>query len=126
MPIGGANLPMDIAPVPIELGQVQVDHAIAKLTEQEEKQAAAAETTVEDAEDSVTTVMPTDDTNKNVNTGSRRGKGEFRTITHALKKKTETKWSYKCSVCGARKPSMQSLNDHHKRHHGPQMCGICR
>ena len=31
MPIGGANLPVDAAPVPIALDQVQVDHAIAEL-----------------------------------------------------------------------------------------------
>ena len=37
--IGSANLPVDAAPVPIELGQVQVDHAIAEMAEQEEMQA---------------------------------------------------------------------------------------
>ena len=40
MPIGGGNLPIDVAPVPIELNQVQVDHAIAKMTEQQEEEAA--------------------------------------------------------------------------------------
>ena len=38
MPIGGANLPLDVAPVPVELGQVEIDHAIAKLAMQEEEQ----------------------------------------------------------------------------------------
>ena len=52
-------------------------------------------------------------------------KGEFKTITHALKKKVETKHTYKCCVCGSRKPSMHQLNDHHKYHHEPQMCSIC-
>ena len=40
MPIGGNNLPIDVAPVPIELSQVQVDHAIAKMTKQQEEEGA--------------------------------------------------------------------------------------
>ena len=40
MPIGGNNLPIDVAPVPIALSQVQVDHAIAKMTKQQEEEAA--------------------------------------------------------------------------------------
>ena len=32
MPIGGGNLQIDAAPVPLELDQAQVDHAIAKMT----------------------------------------------------------------------------------------------
>ena len=39
MPIGGKNLPIYVAPVPIELNQVQVDHAIAKMTKQQEEAA---------------------------------------------------------------------------------------
>ena len=41
MPIGGNNLPIDVASVPIVLSQVQVDHAIAKMTKQQEEEAAA-------------------------------------------------------------------------------------
>ena len=40
MPIGGKNLPIDVAPVPIEINQVQVDHAIAKMTKQQQEEAA--------------------------------------------------------------------------------------
>ena len=29
------------------------------------------------------------------------------------------------SVCGTSKCSMESLNDHHRRNHNPQMCGVC-
>ena len=43
MPIGGGNLPVDVALVPIELNQVQVDHAIAKMTEQQQEEEAATE-----------------------------------------------------------------------------------
>ena len=41
MPIGGNSLPIDVAPVRIELSQVQVDHAIAKMTKQQEEEGAA-------------------------------------------------------------------------------------
>lgn len=44
MPIGGGNLQIDAAPVPLELDQAQVDHAIAKMTQQEEEDAAAEST----------------------------------------------------------------------------------
>ena len=41
MSIGGVNLPVDAAPIPVELGQVQVDHVIAELAEQNEIQTQA-------------------------------------------------------------------------------------
>ena len=41
MPIGANNLPIDVAPVQIVLSQVQVDHAIAEMTKQQEEEAAA-------------------------------------------------------------------------------------
>ena len=55
MPIGGANLPVDVAPVLIVLGQVQVDHEIAELAEQDEiqAQAAASKTDAVNATDAV-------------------------------------------------------------------------
>ena len=124
MPIGGANLPVDVAPVPIALGQVQVDHAIAELAEQDQiqAQAAASKTDADDATDAVESpdnVTTKDETNNTIS------KSVFKTTMHTLKKKTENKRSYKCSVCGAKKGSMQLLNEHHKLHHRPQMCGIC-
>ena len=124
MPIGGTNLPVDTAPVPIALGQVQVDHAIAELAEQDEiqAQAVASKTDADDATDAVESpdnVTTKDETNNNIS------KGVFKTTTHTLKKKTENKRSYKCSVCRAKKGSMQLLNEHHKLRHRPQMCGIC-
>ena len=125
MPIGGANLPLDVAPVPIELGQVEVDHAIAKLAVQEEEQSITEKQPAVNAQDQNTAAPPNVDPNDNSDLSPPRGKGEFQTITHALKKKTETKCTYKCRVCGVRKPSMHKLNNHHKTHHGPQMCGIC-
>ena len=106
MPIGGANLPLDVAPVPIELGQVEVDHAIAKLATQEEEQSITEKQPIDNAQDPNTTKPPNVDPNDNTDLSPPRGKGEFRTTTHALKKKTETKRTYKCRICGVRKPSM--------------------
>ena len=119
MPIGGANLPLDVAPVPIELGQVEVDHAIAKLAMQEEEESITEKQPVDNVQDPNTTAPPNVDPNDNTNLSPPRGKGGFRTTTHALKKKTETKRTYKCRICGVRKPSMHQLNNHHKTHHGP-------
>ena len=36
MPIGGANIPEDVAPQPLRLDQVSVDNAIAGLVETEQ------------------------------------------------------------------------------------------
>ena len=115
MPIGGANLPLDVAPVPIELGQVEVDHAIAKLTTQEEEQFVTEKQSIDNAQDPNATATPNVDPNDNTDLSPPppRGKGEFKT-THTLKKKAETKHTYKCRICGVRKPSMHQLNDHHK------------
>ena len=124
MPIGGANLPVDVAPVLIALGQVQVDHVIAELAEQDEIQAQAAASKT-DAVDAVDAVESHDNVTTKDETNNTISKGIFKTTTHSLKKKTENKWSYKCSVCGAKKGSMQLLNEHHKLRHRPQMCGIC-
>ena len=123
MPIGGANLPVDTAPVPIALGQVQVDHAIAELAEQDEIQAQAAASKT-DADDAMAAVESLDNVTTRDESNNTISKGVLKTTTHTLKKKTENKWSYKCSVCGAKKINMQLLNEHHKLHHRPQMCGI--
>ena len=101
MPIGGSNLPMGVAPVPIGLGQVQVDHAIAELAEQDEIQAQAAtsKTDAADAVDAVDAIECQDNVNTKDEKNNTSSKGIFMTTTHSLKKKTENKRSYKCSVC---------------------------
>ena len=66
MPIGGSNLPVDVAPVPIELGQVQVDHEIAKITSQEEEQATAEQLTGDNAENPTTSVTTNEDPNTDI------------------------------------------------------------
>ena len=139
MPIGGNNLPIDVASVAIELNQAQVDHAIAKMTKQQEEEAAAecvadkenenpVEYTSRPAPAVVADDQPQVSKHKgdvDAKVGSPPAKGEFKIIMHALKKKIEAKHTYKCRVCGARKSSIHRLNNHHKRHHGPQICGIC-
>ena len=52
-------------------------------------------------------------------------KGLFKTKTHALKKKPDSKRKYRCPVCGVVKSSVQMVNEHHKRRHKPQICRIC-
>ena len=117
-----------------------MDHAIAKMTEQQQQQEAATERVTD--KDNVTPTenisqpAPSAVADNNPKVSKPKGdtdakgsspppKGEFKTTMHALKKKVETKHSYKCHVCGARKSRMHLLNDHHKHHHEPQMCGIC-
>ena len=101
MPIGGNNLPIDVAPVPIKLNKVQVDHAIANITRQQEEEAAAEcvidnenENPVErtpqpspavGADDHLQVPKHKGDVNAKVS--SPPGKGEFKMITHHLTKK---------------------------------------
>ena len=51
-------------------------------------------------------------------------KGLLKTKMYVLKK-PEVKRSFKCSECNAVKSSIQKLNEHHRKMHNPQMCGIC-
>ena len=44
---------------------------------------------------------------------------------YGLKRKQTVTRTFKCSVCNSVKSSIQKLNAHHRRHHAPQMCGIC-
>ena len=115
MPIGGKNLPIDVAPVPIEINHIQVDHAIAKMTKQQEEEAAAEcvvnkenENPVENAPRPVPAVVADDQPQVPKHKGdvdakvcSPPAKGEFKMIIHALKKKIEAMHTYKCRVCRA-------------------------
>ena len=51
-------------------------------------------------------------------------KGSLITKTYVLKK-PEVKRSFKCSECNRVKQTIQKLNEHHRKKHNPQMCGIC-
>ena len=90
MPIGGVNLPVDAAPVPIELGQVQVDHAIAELAERDKIQTQAAAVNP-DADDVMAAVELVGDVTTKKESNNTIGKGVFKTTTHTLRKKMENK-----------------------------------
>ena len=130
MPIGGANNPEDIAPQPIRLDRDSVDNTIAELVETEELKKA---TEKERMNPTVTLLAPTDrlqmpmdpppvmqPPDVSVNTK----KGSLITKTYVLKK-PEVKRSFKCSECNTVKQTIQKFNEHHRKKHNPQMCGIC-
>ena len=52
-------------------------------------------------------------------------KGCLKTKTYVLRKKPNTKRLFKCSECNVTKSTVHELNEHHRRRHNPQMCGIC-
>ena len=131
MPIGGPNVPVDIAPQPIQLDQLSVDNAIAEMIQLDDqsKDTSANQKTEEQAD--VQAIAKSDDANK-VNTNDNKNKqelstkGTLRTKTYTLKKKTGTKWrSFKCSECDVVKKSIRELNIHHEECHNPQICGTC-
>ena len=57
--------------------------------------------------------------------GKKGSKGAFKSQLYGLRRKHPKDRAYKCQVCGTSKRSMESLNDHHRRNHNPQMCGVC-
>ena len=58
-------------------------------------------------------------------TGTKGSKGAFKSQLYGLRRNHPKDRSYKCQVCGKSKCSMESLNEHHRRNHNPQMCGVC-
>ena len=53
-------------------------------------------------------------------------KGYVKVTTHGIRKKSSVAGRlYRCTVCGKKKRSAHKLNEHHKRRHSSQMCGIC-
>ena len=57
--------------------------------------------------------------------GSGTKKGSLHMKGYGLKWKPTNKRTFRCSQCDSVKSTIQKLNAHHKRHHSPQMCGIC-
>ena len=57
--------------------------------------------------------------------GKKGSKGAFKSQLYGLRRKRPKDRAYKCQVCGTSKRSMESLNEHHRRNHNPQMCGVC-
>ena len=130
MPIGGANNPEDISPQPIRLDHDSVDNTIAKLVETDElKKTTEKETT----NPTITLPAPTDQPQvpkdlppvvQPLDVSVNTKKGSLITKTYVLKK-PEVKRSFKCSECNTVKQTIQKLNEHHRKRHNPQMCGIC-
>ena len=58
-------------------------------------------------------------------TGKKGSRGAFKSQLYGLHRNHPKDRSYKCQVCGKSKRSMESLNEHHRRNHDPQMCGVC-
>ena len=117
MPIGGSNNPEDVTPQPLRLDQVSVDKVIARIVDTEQsktKDDQANNTTNEspvEQPDNVTVPLPTEEPNKDVTATK---KGSLKTKTYVLKKKPDTKRSFKCSECNVIKLTVHELNNHHR------------
>ena len=131
MPIGGLNVPLDIAPQPIRLDQLSVDNAIAKMIQLDDQSKDTSVNTKTEEQVDVQDVAASGDAN-NDNTIADKNKqelatkGTLQTKTYTLKKRTGTKRrSFKCSECDVVKKSIRELNIHQEECHNPQICGIC-
>ena len=107
-----------------------VDNTIAELVETEELKKS---TEKEITNPTVTLLAPTDQLQvpkdpppivQPSDISANTKKGSLITKTYVLKK-PEVKRSFKCSECNTVKPTVQKLNEHHRKRHNPQMCGIC-
>ena len=68
----------------------------------------------------------TDNKQQTTDTAGKKGsKGAFKSQLFGLRRKHPKDRAYKCQVCGISKHSMEALNEHHRRKHNPQMCGVC-
>ena len=86
MPIGGTNIPEDVAPQPLRLDQVSVDNAIARLIETEQLEKDSADNKKEESVPSNTLPSKQDQTD-----ASSSKKGMLETKTYVLKNKPEKK-----------------------------------
>ena len=133
MPVGVPTNIVDMAPVPVRLDQLNVDTAIADIIQMEEleQQDAADITPVPDENNANKPAEAKGNKSKNAEgTTEDRPKsasptqGSLKIKRHALKKKADSNWKYKCSVCGVSKSSMQLVNEHHLRKHKLQICPV--
>ena len=122
MPIGGVNVPEDIAPEPLSLDQVSVNNVIAGIVEMEEleKDLTTGETSVKPA-----STDPLPDMADQADNEPAAMKGSLETKTYVLKKRPDSKRTFKCSECKAVETLIHKLYEHHRQMHNSQMCGIC-
>ena len=135
MPIGGGTAYEDVHPVPIALDQLAVDNAIAEIVEREDieqitehKKPAIDKTTQPSNENEAAENVNPESKNMDIpteNLGNSPKKGYVKLTTHGIKKKNTDGRSYRCQLCNVKKRSASSLNDHHRRRHEAQMCGVC-
>ena len=122
MPIGCANVPVDVAPHPLRLDQVSVDKAIAGLVETEQLEDLAKKTDNPTVEESVPanptaekSFLADSSTNAQDQKDSKASrKGSLKTKMYVLKKKPDNKRTFKCSECKTVETSIQKLNKHHR------------
>ena len=142
MPIGGRGvLPLDVAPQPLQLDQVNVDAAIAEMVQTEEHELMPrtdvtnnepeydkndatkddkGEPAPEDEDD-----VPLATLAKTLDDPKAKVKGVLKTKLYGLKKKPTSNRSFKCPLCETWKSTTHRLNEHFKRRHPPMQCGIC-
>ena len=122
MPIGGVNVPEDIAPEPLRLDQVSVNNVITGIVETEEleKDVTTDKTSVKPV-----ATDPLPDMGDQADNEPAAMKGSLETKIYVLKKRPDSKRTFKCSECEAVEMSIHKLNEHHRQMHNPQMCGIC-
>ena len=127
MPIGGANIPEDIAPQPLRLDQVSIDNVIAGIAETEQLEKDTDDGAENKKTDTTSKTPTVPETTKNTSDQGETEKikqGSLKTKSYVLKK-PEVKRTFKCSECDVTKPTIQQLNAHHRSTQNPQMCGIC-
>ena len=102
--------------------QVSVDNVIAGIVEMEEleKDLTAGETLAKPA-----ATDPLPDMGDQVDNEPAAMKVSLETKTYVLKKRPDSKQTFKSSECKAVEMSIHKLNEHHRHMHNPQMCGIC-
>ena len=120
MPIGGVGtVPIDIAPQPLRLDQVSVDAAIAGIVQSEEPTAELdgdkgdAQTTKTPQDADPEDDIPLATLAKTLEKPKSPAKGILKTKTYGLKKKLDSKRTFKCPVCDTWKSSVQRLNAHY-------------
>ena len=86
MPIGGANVPEDVAPQPLRLDQISIDNAIAGLISRKQQEEDTANNKNYEGAPTDSLAMKQDQTDANL-----IKKGTLETKTYVLKKKPEKK-----------------------------------
>ena len=131
MPIGGANLPVDAAPVQVRLDQVSVDREIASLQNELTLPSPAPEAngTQKPPEPSTSTHKlpdtpkpPSKDRSESMPTKQ----GQIEMKEYSIKRNPgDDKLKFKCVKCDYRSKTRKEVNKHYIDTHEPLMCGKC-